>query len=351
LIVTSEWASLASGTDASSIMADLRIMWENGKYSRRLAKIGKLDEILETAQVETAAYIQRQIDEYKKKGLYVDTSECKIHVETTSSWIIASADFGSQTKFGKSLLNLGDLCRIRWISYHPGREERIKVISDVGSLPPITFSTIEENACNEAWKTLIPALKKAHPEGITVPRDSQSCYERKRIWDETVKEMIDIYPQLEKNVNFNQSVSLRSRSEFRRLVYQYAATQQFARDSGNDLSISEKFQIDYKEDGEFAKRLWLEEYVPSLLDVISNVSSSPAKPAKRPTKTKIGMDLVLERLENGSAKREELLVLVEKNGISSYLLDNQILPRLIKIKLIVKDSQGWYSLKDNKQEE
>ena len=350
LIVTSEWASLASGTDASSLLADLRVMWENGKYTRRLAKIGKLDEILETASVETAGYIQGQIDEYKKKGLYVDTSECKINVETTSSWIIASADFGSQTKFGKSLLTLGDLCRIRWLSYHPTKAERIKVISDVGSLPPVIINTTEERACNEAWRTTIMALKKTHPKGIKIPRDNQSHYERKRIWNETVKEMMDTYPQLEKNVNFDQLMSLRSMSEFRRLVYQYAATQQFARDSGNDLSISEKFKIDYKIDGEFAKRLWLEDYVPSMLDIISNVLSRSDKPAKHTTKTSMGIKQFLKRMANGPVKRPELLTIARQNDISEYLVDNRIIPNMIELKLIKREKGGWYSLRENRDE-
>ena len=161
--------------------------------------------------------------------------------------------------------------------------------------------------------------------------------------------MLDAYPELKKKDDFDQIMSLRNASEFRRIMYQHAALKQFARSSGNDLSISEKFQIDYKEDGEFAKRLWLEEYVPSILDVISNISSSNAKPAKRRTKTKIGMDLILERLEKGPAKREELVALAEKNGVSSFLVDNQILPKLIESGLIVRDSQGWYCLQKDKE--
>ena len=84
-----------------------------------------------------------------------------------------------------------------------------------------------------------------------------------------------------------------------------------------------------------------------MLDIIANVLSVSAKPTKRRTKTKIGMDLVLQRLEKGPAKREELVALAEKNGISSFLIDNQILPKLIESGLIVRDSQGWYSLKNN----
>jgi hypothetical protein len=345
IISTTEWASLASGQAGMDLLSDLRVMWEKGVYTRQLAKIGELDEILQTASEEVVAYVGRQIAKYEKLGMHIDEEDCRITIKTTTSWIIASADFGAQTKFGKSLLSLGDLNRIRWRSYLPDREERIKTISAVGSLPPISISDLEEKACNEAWRATIIELKKAYSEGISVSRDQQSYYERQQIWNELVKEMLDAYPELKKKENFDQIMSLRTTSEFRRIMYQHAALKQFARSSGNDLSISEKFQIDYKEDGEFAKRLWLEEYVPGMIDVISNVSSSNAKPAKRCTKTKIGMDLVLERLEKGPAKREELLVLIEKNGISSYLLDNKILPRLIKFKLIVKDSQGWYSLK------
>lgn len=187
-------------------------------------------------------------------------------------------------------------------------------------------------------------LKKAYPKGIIIPRESQTCYERKRIWDETVKEMMDNYSELEKKVNFDQLMSLRNVSEFRRIMYQHAALKQFARDQGNDLLLPEKFQIDYKEDGEFTKTLWLEEYVPSMLDIIANVLRGSAKPAKRRTKTSAGMDLFVRRLEEGHAKREELLAIAAKNGISSFLVDNQILPKLIESGLIVRDNQGWYSL-------
>jgi hypothetical protein len=345
IISTTEWASLASGQAGTELLADLRVMWEKGEYTRQLAKIGELDEILQTASEEVVAYIGKQIAKYEKLGMHIDEEECRIRVKTTTSWVIASADFGAQTKFGKSLLSLGDLNRIRWRAYLPGREERIKVISDVGSLPPFVLDAEEENACSEAWKATILPLKELCAKGISIPRDNQSCYERKRIWDETVKEMLEEYSQLEKNYYFDQLMSLRTVSEFRRIMYQHAALKQFARDPGNDLSISEKFQIDYKEDGEFAKKLWLQEYVPSMIDIINNVLSSSSKPTKRITNTRIGIKLFLKRLEKSSAKRAELVEMAGKNGISSFLVDNQIIPRMIDKKLIVRDSRGWYSLR------
>lgn len=351
IISTTEWASMSSGPNAGSLLADLRVMWEKGEYTRGLAKIGKLDQVLETGDVETAEYVRKQMAKFQKMGMYLDTDECQIKVKTTSSWIIASADFGSQTKYGKSLLSLGDLNRIRWRAYLPTREERLRVISDVGSLPPVKIDTGEKRACCEAWRITIEALKKLCAEGIEIPRDTQSYYERKRILGETIKEMMDRYPQLEKGAYFNQLTTLRNVSEFRRLMYQHAALKQFARDSGNDLSCPKEFLIDYKEDGEFAKELWLEEYVPSMIDIINNVLSHPSKAAKRVTKTRLGQELVLKRLSESTSKREELLELAEKNGISRYTVDNQILRRLLESGFVARDSHGWYSLTEKGKQE
>ncbi|NHJ33757.1 MAG: hypothetical protein FK732_12935 [Asgard group archaeon] len=46
----------------------------------------------------------------------------------------------------------------------------------------------------------------------------------------------------------------------------------------------------------------------------------------------------------GAKKREQLLTEVKKVGVSSSLLDNQVLPVLLKSSIINRDKHGWYSL-------
>ena len=100
IISTTEWASLASGPAGTELLADLRVMWEKGVYTRQLAKIGELDEILQTASEEVVAYIRKQIAKYEKLGMHINEEECRIRVKTTTSWVIASADFGARQNSG-----------------------------------------------------------------------------------------------------------------------------------------------------------------------------------------------------------------------------------------------------------
>lgn len=60
--------------------------------------------------------------------------------------------------------------------------------------------------------------------------------------------------------------------------------------------------------------------------------------------TRTGRQIVIERLKEGPAKREELRLLVAKAGIDHSLLDNQILPSLIRDKTIERFKPGWYRL-------
>ena len=107
MISTTEWASLSSGSEASSLLADLRILWEKGEYTRRLAKLAKLDMLLKTGPEKIVNYVQQQLDKYEKMGMHVDTDECKITVKSTTSWFIASADFGRQSRYKKISIKSG----------------------------------------------------------------------------------------------------------------------------------------------------------------------------------------------------------------------------------------------------
>lgn len=351
IIFVGEYATLMKGRDAETIAADMRAMIENGEYRRRLAKVGGVREILETdPDSRRAKYIRSQLEECRKFGLTIDLRRSEIQVRTTTSWLISSARFGSETGYGKSLLSMGDINRYRWRSYLPRRSERRKITSEVGSLPPIDIGIEKnKNSCNEAWRTLISALKANIVNGLKVPRDTQSYYERKKVWDETQKLLDDNYGDKVDDRYFGQLVNLRMRAEYNRIMYQHAVLKQFERNQGYDFSLPTKFAIDYKEDGAFAKQLWISEYVPSMIDVMNDITKRYDKgTGTQETLTSRGATEVLKRLTNGPAKRRELIKVVEKIGISDSLLDNQILPRLLKSKQIQRDKFGVYSLVKNK---
>lgn len=345
ILFVGEYATLVRGNIATAISADLRAILESGEYSRRVAKIGRLKEIIHTQPSSPQAkYVQEQIREYKKLGMTIDLTKCEINVKTTTSWIVSSAKFGSETYYGRSLLNMGDVNRYRWLSYVPTREERLRITSEVGSLPPVTISAQEKKVCREAWAVLVKGLRT---HIVEIPRDSQSYYERQRIWDDTQKTLMDTYrDEMANDIYFNQIVNMRTRAEFTRLMYQHAVLKQYERDQGYDFTQPHKFIIDYKEDGEFAKQLWISEYVPSMIDVVKDVLKHPDAKIKstRETLTAKGEAIVIEKLKKGPAKREELLKLLSGYGISVYLLDNRILRKLITQGTIVRNHFGWYSL-------
>jgi hypothetical protein len=348
VIAVMEAATLLSGSNAASLTASLRAMLEKGQYNRRMAKIAKLSEFIETGEEKAKKYVKQQMEKWEKRGMVLDLEQCSINVTTTSSWIISSAKFGSEVA-NKSLLSMGDINRFRWRTYLPSREERIQITTEVGSIPPTIVNSSERDACAHAWRATISNLKQLCPTGLVVPKDSQSHYERKNIWSETLNEINEQYSEFSKPQYFDELVSLRYSSEFYRLMYQHAALKQFARTSGSDFCFPDKFVIE-KEDGQFAKQLWLNEYVPGIIDVVNDIlRHQPKSGGSKGSKSALGKEIVLERLKKGSAKREELLKLCENKGISSYLLDNKILPELLADDLIVQISHGWYALKGKEQ--
>ena len=351
VIFVGEFATLMRGISAASIAADMRAMLESGEYSRRLAKIGVLKEILMTQpHSHRAKYIQDQLGEYERIGMTLDLDKSQIHVKTTTSWMISSARFGSETTYGRSLLSMGDVNRYRWRSYLPDRKERIRITSEVGSLPPIQIEGAERKVCREALDTLVSSTKSLLTNGLPISRDEQSYHERQKIWDATQKAVADTYEKVMTKVHFNQLVNLRTRAEFTRLIHQHAVFKQFERDQGHDFAQPSKFIVNYSEDGEFAKQLWVNDYVPSMIDVINDIlrhsraRSKWGKKSARGVSTAKGEEIVVERLKEGPAKRAELKRLVEKAGISSSTLDNQILPSLLRDGVIKKGRFGWYFL-------
>jgi hypothetical protein len=347
IIFFGEYATLMRPSVAASISADLRAILESGTYSRRMAKVGLLKETIETQPNSLhAKYILSQQEKYSTMGMTVDLEKCGINVKSTTSLIVSSARFGSETNYGHSLLSMGDINRYRWLSYLPDQSERLEITSKIGSLPPVIVDVDEKKACLEAWNTLVPNLRKLSADGLLVPRDEQSFYERQKVWDDTQRAMMDTYKSRIQDVHFDQLVNLRTRAEFTRIMYQHAALKQFQRDQGHDFSEPQKFIVDYKEDGEFAQQIWLGEYVPSMIDVIDDVlrGSRQTMISSTSTLTSKGVIAVIEILKNSPAKRATLIDELKKIGVSQYLLDNKILPFLLKQKLIVRNKFGQYSL-------
>jgi len=346
IIFVGEYATLMRGSNAQPVSADMRAILESGEYSRRLAKIGQLKEaIMIHPDSNEAKYIKKQLEDYAKIGMTVDLDKSEISIKSTTSWVVASAKFGSEMTYGRSLLSMGDINRYRWRSYLPDRDERLKITSEIGSLPPTTPNVAEKNACREAWTLLIAGLRENPAEGLEVPRDEQSYYTRQRIWDDTQKILMDTLGNKLEDVYFEQLVNLRTRAEFTRLMYQHATLKQFERNQSHDFSQPYKFVINNVEDGEFAKQLWISEYATSMIDVMKDVLRQPGSNRSiRITLTAKGKTLVLEKLKEGPTKREELIKIMNKNGISPYLLDNEILKALRKEEKITRDSFGVYSL-------
>lgn len=350
LIFVGEYATLNRGSQAASISADMRAILESGEYTRRMVKIGLLKEILHTKPDSPQAnYIQEQLVSCAKLGMTIDLDKCQISIKSTTSWIVSSAKFGSETHYGRSLLSMGDINRYRWISYLPEREERLNITSQIGSLPPIIVDTERRKTCKEAWSILFKNMRN-NSTGLVVPRDEQSYYSRQKVWEDTQKLSVDTYfMELTNEIYFNQLVNMRTRAEFTRLMYQHAVLKQFARNSGCDFGLPEKFVIDYDEDGEFAKEYWVNEYVPSMIDLISDVlSNSETQPrSSRVTLTSKITSTVVERLRKGPAKREELIAMLDSSGIKPYLLDTQVLPILLKYGIIKRTEFGIYALTED----
>ncbi|MDH5787883.1 MAG: hypothetical protein OEZ40_06310, partial [Candidatus Bathyarchaeota archaeon] len=306
----------------------------------RLAKLAYFKEILYAPGEEwKKKYLQDQLEYYRKQGMSIDLDRAEIHIRTTTSWMIASARFGSPSIEGRPLLSMGDVTRYRWRCFIPSEQERFQITSEVGGLPPETVSGTEKRSCCEAWKVLISALRKNVVDGsVMVPRDEASFQSRKEIWNQTVREMTDLYGEKMSEVYLEQLVNLRTRAEFTRIMYQHAALKQFERSQGYDFVLPSKFIINYDEDGEFARQLWLSEYVPSMMSVIDDIThfAHSWRGRRIATSTQRGEEIILKRLEKGPADHGELEKLVREAGITASLLNNYILPGLIRKGLICK---------------
>lgn len=350
LVFVGEYSTLMRRPDADSLAASMRSLLETSEYRRRLAKAAGLNFILEGDDKKRKKSLEKALEEASKKGLFIDPSIGEIAVKTTTSWIISSARFGSDYTYGKPLLALGDVDRYRWRSHLPTKEERLEITAEVGSLPPIVASDIDVYSINEAWKFLLNTLyRKIGQNAMKVDSDEWSFQKRKKLWTDTQKLIFETYPELAEQ-HVDQLINLRTRAEFRRLLIQHATMKQFQRDQGYDLSEPGKFIIDYKEDGEFAQNLWLEEYVPSMVDVIDDIQKYDPKRGSKRSKnlTQKGEEIVKKRLENGLADTAELIKIVKTKGISASLLNNQILRKMLSDGIICKPTGfKYYKLKDN----
>ncbi|MGA2573919.1 MAG: winged helix-turn-helix domain-containing protein [Candidatus Methanomethylicaceae archaeon] len=303
IIFVGEYSTLLRGNEQANLAADLRVFQETGHYSRRLAMLMELKTELENPHKK--AIIENELQRLKAQGLTIDLEKSELTVNSTTSWMINSARFGTQTSFGRPLLAMGDIDRLRWRSYLPDVDERRKIVLDVGSFPSVSIDIATAKALNEAWKYLAKFYKNNNI-GISIPFDEASHQKRKEVWIATQKEIEEKYGQLEDKYT-EQLVNLRSSSEFHRIMYQYAALKQFQRCQGYDFSIPDKFVIDYKEDGDFARKLWVEEYVPSLIDVVNDVLKLDHRGSMKGPKLKeIAIRKILDILGNGPMSFEDI---------------------------------------------
>ena len=222
------------GSNADTIQANMRSLLETSEYHRRLAKVVGLKEIIDDPKSNRRQKLLNEIADFRKKGMLIDVETGEIHVETRTSWIISSARFGSEMTYGKPLLSLGDIDRYRWRSHLPDRQERIRITSEVGSLPPTSTNAAEIKAISEAWRIFFSTMKRVTEQKLfKLHQDEYSYYKRKEIWDQTQKELAELYPNMDE-AYVDQLVNLRARAEFRRLMLQHAALKQFERDQGYD---------------------------------------------------------------------------------------------------------------------
>ena len=105
---------------------------------------------------------------------------------------------------------MGDIDRYRWRSYLPEKNERLKVVSDVGSLPPVTVNSSKIKVLNEAWGLLFTTLREmTAKQPIEVSRNGASHQARKKVWDDIQKEMFERFTDM-KEEYVDQQATLRS---------------------------------------------------------------------------------------------------------------------------------------------
>jgi hypothetical protein len=345
IIFAGEFSTLMNKREAEEISADFRVLLETGEYSRRLAKVVGLKEVL--LNPNRKSQLEAQIEKCKMMGVELDLDIGEIHVQSSCSWIASSARFGSGTTTGRPLLNLGDLDRFRWLSFLPTSEERRKLVAEVGSLPPVTLNQDLVDAVNEAWRKTFYAVKDLAKDGcLPIPRDEVSYLARKNIWEQTEEEMKRLYPEITEQ-HERILINLRSHSEFNRIMYQFAATKQFQRAYAMGLRSPEQFILNVEEDGAFAKQHFLYENVPGLLDVVDDIVHKQPLRRKRPRLSEIGKEIVLNLLQNGPKTRDAFIEPIKKAGISVSTLDCTILPELIRKSTICKPKHNLYLLKQN----
>jgi len=345
VLFVGEFSTLMHKSEAEETAADIRVLLETGEYKRRLAKVVGLKEALLDPRYRE--HLLKQVEMCKNMGMLLDLDKGEIHVQSSTSWIVSSARFGSGTIFGRPLLNLGDLDRFKWISFLPTSEERQSVVSVVGSLPPVTLNESLVKTTCEAWRLLFATIRRLTKNGcLAIARDEVSYHARKKAWEQTVQEVRDLYPEITEQ-HERILINLRSHAEFNRLVYQHAALKQFQRGATQGFSEPKEFVLNLVEDGEFARGLFLHEYVPGLLDLIEDLLHKQPKRHKRVSLSELGEKIVLDALKEGPKSREELTEPIKKAGISVPTLDCIILPRLIQKFVICKPKHNLYKLRQN----
>ena len=94
----------------------------------------------------------------------------------------------------------------------------------------------------------------------------------------------------------------------------------------------------------FARKLWIEEYAPSMMDVIVDIlkPGKPKKSRRQFPKIRSGKKIVLDLLKQGKKQRRDILQFTRETGISDSSVDNEIITDPIDESLIERDKYGWY---------
>ena len=281
IIICEEYETIMAGMDFRQIRADLRRLLDKGKYNKRRVKVcGELHKQLDQSP-KRRDILLAQLRELDKRGMKFDINSGKIEIQSTTSWICASARFGSAGTQGQPLLELGDLSRYRTIASTPTRSERYRTCREVFKARPVSkkISSIK-NPTRRAW-SYVNDLQ--HFETIELDGDIEIVKVRGEIYDKLMDEIGNEYGNYLNDGEdyWDEIINNRFAAEIRRVMVQHALLNQFERDQGYDFDPHpQKFRMDYKRDAEYATRRYLDTYIPGIISIIRDIKKKRDKKVK-----------------------------------------------------------------------
>jgi len=290
VIVVEEYASLLSKDD-QELAASIRRSQEDGVFSRDLLKFRSPAAVFHQADearavlsndkitnqkiiadavkaLEREKNLNEQLAKWKRRGLYLNVALGRMTIYTNTSWIISSATFGATLK-SKPLLELGDLDRYIWVSSLLTLTERRDVVEKVALYPPRENCPYEPEAVSIAWRWLYGAMLKYRKQ-LEIPATKEDYDIRLRYWRETINSAQNEYADKIKPDHLEQFLTKRYAMEWIRTAYQHATFVQFKRNP-DFMNTDAKFILVPEEDYQFARDMFLAEYLPSFIEIIDDV--------------------------------------------------------------------------------